>query len=198
MSAGSIVDDNIFSLTSDFSTYLRSGTVVPFSNGFSLGLGLIWHRQVEVRSATYGINSTSIENEFIKNENAISVSMGKQLTRNTSIGLAVKNIYQHDDLPSHIDITTMTFTDDSTRTSQEIIKNTFRKSITDFDISMSHTLAPHAKLGLNLMNINGSKIHTNTSEESLRALGVGVVLLDERFNYGWFSPVFTDTQLRAG
>lgn len=172
------------SLSTDYSEFLRSSLLIPIREDITAGFGIIWLHQEEDRTISYGPSDSTIAKEFKNDELGIYVGIGKQLAANTSIGLSIKGVFQSDEIPDHVLVTTSKFSDGSKRTDTELIKNTLSTSHIDGDISLSHNFTPYIKIGANIMNIGGTKVYTNTGKESLRSAGIGGVILHNQFNYG--------------
>lgn len=157
----------------------------------SVGLGGIYCRQDEFRFATYeerNNNNNTVDADSVAlklNEFSAQLSGAYRINRKVSIGVSIKTVGQNFSIPDSL------FIDGNDNTTTYFNK-TINKNVIDVDLSATWRINNSWQLGINLMNLAGSKLHADAfipqqqvlSYTNQRCAGLGLLYRNKRWNAG--------------
>ncbi len=177
------------SLLSNFKSNLKVGGFTCLTDRFSLGGGVIFTNQDELRSARFRqvgnpVNTVQSDSVILTlKEFAAFISPVYKVNKQLGIGLTLKSIWQNFNNPNQLFISNSrqsTFTDTA-----------IKKQGIDVDISATYKVNPSLQLGLNVMNLAGTELYGDVfipgqaaSFLNQRSFGLGVQYKYSRFNFG--------------
>jgi hypothetical protein len=155
-----------------------------------VGLGAIYSGQDEFRFASYkninNNNQVDADSLALKlNEISAHLSGAYRINQKVSVGVSVKVVGQNFSIPDSL------FIDGGDNTTTYFNK-TINKNAIDVDISATWRINNSWQLGINLMNLAGSKLHADAfipqqqvlSYTNQRAAGLGLLYRNKRWNAG--------------
>lgn len=173
----------------------KLGGYLKLNERISLGAGFIYTMQDEFRKSIYtydigGTNNTIDSTAMKLKEYAAFISPVYKVNKQFSVALTIKSVWQHFNIPFKGNIGSaevapnkgpVTFTD-----------STINKQHFDFDVSASYKITSSLQVGINLMNLAGTKLYAdafvagqaNRPVQQQRSLGLGITYKWQRFNVG--------------
>lgn len=169
----------------------KLGGFTKVNDKLSVGLGGIYCRQDEFRFATYeqsnnNNNTVNADSVALKlNEFSAQLSGAYRINRKVSVGVSVKVVGQNFSIPDSL------FIDGNDNTTTYFNK-TINKNVIDVDLSATWRINNSWQLGINLMNLAGSKLYADAfipqqqvlSYTNQRSGGIGVLYRNKRWNAG--------------
>jgi len=165
----------------DFEDFHRASVAFTIKDIFGIGLGYLHLRHKEKRTALVGTGET-FSDTFETNEDGMFIS-ASILFKNIlpgffSTGMTIKRLSQTLQIPGNV-----IYMDSGKLKSWEHEEE--ENTVYDFDIGVTYQLNKAATLGMNLMNIAGSKLKSeNDSEKIQRAIGIGGAYQWKRLQIG--------------
>ena len=159
----------------------------------SLGIGGIFAMQDEFRDVIYyNVNNPGDPNDMplidsttrkLK-EFAAFVSPSYKINNKLSLGVSVKSIWQHFDIPDSLQLIP--------DTKGEFFDSTVKRQKFDVDFSITYKINKSFQIGLNAMNLAGTELYAdafvpdqeNIPLQNQRSLGLGLCYKWQRFNFG--------------
>ncbi|HKZ65308.1 MAG TPA: conjugal transfer protein TraF, partial [Chitinophagaceae bacterium] len=160
----------------------------------SLGAGAIYTVQDEFRVVRFANisndqNIVKVDSFFMKaKEYAVFLSPSIKLNDKLSLGVSVKSIWQNFKIPNILEIDQ----DDNGATRNIFTDSSIKKQNFDVDLSITYKLSKSFQVGLNAMNLAGTKLHAdafvpgqqNLPYQNQRSFGLGLCYKWQRFNFG--------------
>ena len=157
-----------------------------------LGGGVIFTTQNEFRDAYFYSNdfddpadTTFIDSTTRKlKEFAVYISPAYKVNEKLSFGLSVKSVWQNFDIPDSLELVP--------DTKGEFLDSTIKQQKFDVDFSITYKISKSFQVGLNVMNLAGTKLHAdafvpeqkNIPFRNQRSFGLGLCYKYQRFNFG--------------
>jgi len=166
--------------------YFQYAIVGKITSTIGLGLGVINMKQEEIRVATYNSGSI-ISRKFLTQENALYFSGSYKYDEFFSLGLALKTITQSVQKPNKVifEYELDQSNQQWTLSRQYISVSEPERVFYDLDLSATYKFNKKIQLGMNIMNIAGSKLYTkNNQRKNIRTLGLGILYRVSRINIG--------------
>ena len=198
---------NNISLLTNARNNVKLGGYYKINDKFTLAAGGIYTFQDERRKSVFegvlpvndpGI-TVSVDSLKMKlKEYAAFLSPVYKVNNHFSLGLTLKSVWQDFNIPSEVNITDVDGTSIGTFTDTRI-----RNQYFDVDISATLKLTNAIQLGVNLMNLAGTKLYADAfvpgqsydrKMQNLRSLGLGLLYKWQRFNVG-ADILFTEDEL---
>ncbi|MFC0773650.1 hypothetical protein [Terrimonas alba] len=161
-----------------------------------LGVGGIYTRQDEFRDGDFKSDPTDptevpkfVDSLTMKlKEYAVYISPAYKINNQLSVGLSAKSIWQDFNIPNTINIQQ----DQDGITSNTFTFNSVKKQRFDVDVSVSYKVSKQLQVGLNAMNLAGTKLYAdafvpgqeNIFFQNQRSFGLGLCYKWQRFNFG--------------
>lgn len=175
------------SLFTNFRTNAKLGGYHRLTPKFTLGAGGIYTRQQEFRQVTYLQNAFSRIEDSVNmklEEFAAFLSPAYQINNRFSVGMSVKSVWQQFNAPA---IVTVDAQGKGSFTDSDVKKQHF-----EVDVSALFKASPSFQIGVNLMNLTGSKLNADAyvanqavaASAGQRAYGIGLVYKWQRLNIG--------------
>jgi hypothetical protein len=188
---------NNISLLTNLKNNVKLGGYYRLGEKVSLGGGFIYTMQDEFRKSHFSGSNGNIDPDttIMKlKEYAALISPVFKMNNKLSVALTIKSIWQDFNIPNTLFVSDEgigTFTDSS-----------IKKQHFDVDISATYKITNSFQLGINLMNLAGSKLYAdafvskqaNIPMQKQRAFGIGLLYKWQRLNVG-ADLLFTDDGL---
>jgi hypothetical protein len=188
-----IVNHKVSNNIALFTNVKNNGKLTGFfriNNRLSLGGGVIFTRQDEFDSVKFarGGNIVKKDSFFFKlKEYAAYISSSIRINNKLSLGVAVKSTWQDFNLPDSLFISS-----DASGNINTLTDSTIKEQKLDVDFSVTYKVSKSFQVGLNVMNIAGTKLFAdafvprqkNIPFQNQRAFGLGLCYKYQRFNFG--------------
>lgn len=183
------------SLLTNIKNYGKLSGFARLNDRISLGGGFIFTQQDEYRNTLFAKisnpgNKVVIDSFLTKlREYAAFLSPAVKFNEKISAGLAIKHIWQRVTIPNLLEIGF----DDNGETTNIYTDSVVNRRKWDIDLSFSYKVSNSLQLGINLMNLAGSKLFTDAFAagenpgnllQGQRSLGIGACYKWQRFNFG--------------
>jgi len=192
---------NNISLLTNMRNNVKLGGYFGLTKNISLSAGVIYTHQDEFRKAifenkdgfTLNIDTTRLKLK----EYAAFLSPVFKLNNQLSVGLTLKSVWQEFNIPDVLFVRDINGTGIGTFTDSIVRDQHF-----DVDLSATYKLTSALQVGVNLMNLAGTKLYndafvpgqTNIPMQNQRSLGLGLDYKWQRFNLG-ADLLFTENEL---
>ena len=180
------------SLLTNLKNNAKLGGFYGINEKISLALGGIFTYQDERRKSAF-VRTPIYDPEEILivdstkmklREYALFIGSAYKVNNTLSVGLTLKSIWQDFNIPNEL-----SFNEDQMSVFTD---STIRELHFDADISATIKLTNSLQIGVNLMNLAGTKLYadafvpgqTNTFYQNLRSAGLGIIYKWQRFNIG--------------
>jgi len=179
------------SLLSNLKNNGKLGGYFRLSEKISMGGGVIYTRQDEFRKTVFGNkngNTLNIDTMQMKlKEYAVFLSPSFKVNNKFSLGLTLKSVWQDFNIPNILFVRGIDGTGFGTFTDSTVNRQHF-----DVDVSATFKLTNALQLGVNLMNLAGTKLYNDAfvsgqsdiPMQNQRSLGLGLDYKWQRFNVG--------------
>ncbi len=185
---------NNISLLTNIKNNVKLGGFYTINDKFAVSAGGIFSYQDERRKSgfvsvppnepdiPFEVDSTKMKLQ----EYAIFVSPVYKVNEMFSLGLTLKSIWQHFNIPDKL------FIDPENQFIGAFTDSIIKKQRFDLDISATLKLSSALQIGINMMNLAGTQLYADafvTNQEdiqtqNLRSLGAGIIYKWKRFNFG--------------
>lgn len=175
--------DNNISLFTNLKNNVKLGGFTRVAPKLSIGIGGIYTWQEELRSATFGDGSIRSDSVKMKlKEYAAFLSPVYQLNKKLGIALTLKSTWQDFNMPRAVNIGAG---------KSDFIDTTVKLQKFDVAVSATYKVSPSLQVGLNAMNLAGTKLYNDAfvpgqkaSFQNQRSLGLGFCYKSMRWNVG--------------
>ncbi len=180
-------DPSNISLLTNFKNIGKGQGFMKISPSLSIGLGFLISKQDEYREATFAKGfSTRTEDSLPMTliENVVQVSTAYKINSQLSIGLGLKFLTQHFNIPDSL------YCDAQGKSLNK--DRIIRHHKGDIDLSATYKISPSLQAGLNLMNLVGSRLYTDAfpsiaqqkPDKNIRGAGLGLLYKYRRLHTG--------------
>ncbi|MEP6750029.1 MAG: hypothetical protein ABJB86_19980 [Bacteroidota bacterium] len=180
---------NNISLLTNLKNNIKAGGYARLTDKISLGGGFIYTKQDEFRNSFF-INTDNIANPAKEvdslsmklREFAAFISPVYKVNKQFSIALTIKSIWQNFNVPYKV------FATDAS----DIVDTSIKKQHIDIDISATYKINSSFQLGINFMNLAGTKLYADAfvpgqaikPMQTQRSAGLGLLYKWQRLNVG--------------
>jgi hypothetical protein len=186
--AGSRKPNNI-SLLTNLKNNIKAGGYLPINKKFFLGGGFIYTSQDEFRNSFFiNTDNTAAPPKEVDSlsmrlkEFAAFISPVYKVNNRFGVGLTIKSIWQNLSVPFKV------FATDASN----IIDTSIKKQHFDIDISATYKIDNSFQVGINLMNLTGTKLYADAfvpgqavkPMQNQRSAGLGLLYKWQRINVG--------------
>jgi hypothetical protein len=183
--------NNQVSLTTDYISFARGSVAVPINETIGIGSGIIYAHQDENRTAIADFKSAT--STFGTTEWLYDLAIVMRVDDNMSVGVSAKCFRQLTEAPSFITKTSI-YRKDTLYDAYYSLKSVERElSKFDFDLSATYQPSEHLLIGMNVMNVANTKLHSDDNGYvDQRAFGLGSSFFVDRLMIG------TEAVIRQG
>ena len=180
--------DHNISLLTNVKNNVKLGGYYKLNSKIKLGGGIIYTMQDEFRWVRFrqsALNPQEVDSAFMKlKEYAAFISPVYKVNEKLSVALTLKSIWQNFNLPASMFINGAGV--------WSITDSTVKKQQFDVDVSATYKISPAMQVGINLMNLAGSKLYadafvpqqTKGTFQNQRSFGLGALYKWQRLHVG--------------